>query len=390
MFFSSSEFSNRLENTKTSMIKHNIEVLIITDPSNMNYLTGYDGWSFYVPQGLIVSLDREEPIWFGRKQDSKGAIITTYLKEENILGYPENLIQAPPAHPYNYVANYIHENKWENKNIGVEMDSYYYTAENHNRLLKQCPNATFKNAHLLVNWIRYIKSESEIIYMKEGAKLVQAGMQTAFDEIKPGVKQSFVAGKIQNTLLGGNKEIQIGGEYSGLNIILASGVSASASHLTPTDKKFKKNEGTIIELGGVKNRYHCALSRSVYIGKPDPKTNDTLKITNEGVEQAIENTKPGNTCHDVAAAFWGVLAKYGLEKDSRCGYSIGIGYPPDWGEHTMSIRKNDMTVLQPNVTFHLMAGMWMDTWGLEMSESIRVTENGCELFCNFSRKLHLI
>ena len=49
-----------------------------------------------------------------------------------------------------------------------------------------------------------------------------------------------------------------------------------------------------------------------------------------------------------------------------------------------------MTVLQPNVTFHLMAGMWMDTWGLELSESIRVTENGCELFCNFPRKLHLI
>ena len=85
-----------------------------------------------------------------------------------------------------------------------------------------------------------------------------------------------------------------------------------------------------------------------------------------------------------------MLEKYGLEKESRCGYSIGLGYPPDWGEHTLSIRKNDMTVLQPNVTFHLMAGMWMDTWGLEISESIRVTENGCELFCDFPRSLHLI
>ena len=390
MYFTSSEFSNRLNNTKTSMIKNNIEILIISDPSNMNYLTGYDGWSFYVPQGVIVSLDKEEPMWFGRKQDSNGARITTYLQDENILGYPENLIQSPPSHPYDYIANYIHENKWFNKSIGVEMDSYYYTAENHDRLVKKCPNAKFKDAHLLVNWIRFIKSDSEIAYMKDGAKLVQAGMQTAYNEIKPGVKQSTVAGKIQNTLLAGNEEIKIGGEYSGLNIILASGVSASASHLTPTDKKFKENEGTIIELGGVKNRYHCALSRTVYIGKPDTKTNDTLQITNEGVERAIESTRPGNTCHDVAVAFWKVLEKYGLEKESRCGYSIGLGYPPDWGEHTLSIRKNDMTVLQPNVTFHLMAGMWMDTWGLEISESIRVTENGCELFCNFSRKLHLV
>ena len=390
MHFTKQEYSKRLKNVKDKMSEDNIDILILSDPSNMNYLTGYDGWSFYVPQGVIVALDKEEPIWFGRKQDSNGARITTFLKEENILGYPEKLIQSPPSHPYDYVANFIQENKWANKNIGVEMDSYYYTAENHERLKKQCPNAKFKNGHLLVNWIRYIKSDAEIAYMKEGAKLVQAGMQTAYNEIKPGVKQSFVAGKIQETLLGGNEEIQIGGEYGGLNMILASGKSASASHLTPTDKKFKENEGTIIELGGVKNRYHCALSRTVYIGKPDSKIDETLKITNEGVEKAIELTKPGNTCHDVAVAFWGVLEKYGLEKESRCGYSIGIGYPPDWGEHTLSIRKNEMTVLYPNVTYHLMAGMWMDTWGLELSESIRVTENGCELFCDFPRSLHLV
>ena len=262
MNFTKQEFSSRLNNVKNGMLKNDIEILILSDPSNMNYLTGYDGWSFYVPQGVIVSLDKDEPIWFGRKQDANGARITTFLNEDSILGYPENLIQAPPSHPYDYVANYINENKWANKSIGVEMDSYYYTAEKHDRLVKQCPNAEFKNAHLLVNWIRYIKSEAEIAYMKEGAKLVQAGMQTAYNEIKPGVKQSYVAGKIQQTLLGGNEEIQIGGEYSGLNIILASGKSASASHLTPTDKKFKENEGTIIELGGVKHRYHCALSRT--------------------------------------------------------------------------------------------------------------------------------
>jgi len=390
MIFSKTEYLSRLSKVKEAMHQKNMDVIILTDPSNMNYLTGYDGWSFYVPQGVIVALDKDEPTWFGRKQDSKGAMITTYLNHNNILGYPEHLIQAPPKHPYDFVANYIHENKWAHKNIGVEMDSYYYTAEKHNRLVTQCPNATFKNAHLLVNWIRYIKSDSEINYMKEGAKLVQAGMQTAFDEIKPGVKQSAVAGKIQNTLLGGNEVTQIGGEYSGLNIILASGKSASASHLTPTDKKFNQNEGTIIELGGVKHRYHCCLSRTVYIGEPDKKLDDTLKITNEGIERAIESTKPGNTCHDVAVAFWKVLEKYGVEKESRCGYSIGLGYPPDWGEHTLSIRKNEMTVLEPNVTYHLMAGMWMDTWGLELSESIRVTENGCELFCDFPRDLHIV
>ena len=388
MIFLQSEFDLRLKKLKSSMSYKGLDVIIITDPSNMNYTTGYDGWSFYVPQGVIISLDHGQPIWFGRMQDSKGAKVTTFLKEENILGYPEDLIQAPPKHPYDYLTSFLKTKNWDNKNIGVEMDSYYYSAECHSRLINQCPNATFHDANLLVNWIRLIKSEKEIKYMKEASILVQLGMQKAYETIKSGVRQNEVAGNIQQALLAGTNDM--GGEYAGLGIILASGVSASASHLTPTDKKFNKDEGTIIELSGVRNRYHCPMSRTVFIGKPDPKINDTLKITNEAVENAINYIKPGNTANDVAEAFWNILAKYGLEKDSRCGYSIGLGYPPDWGEHTLSIRKNDMTVLQPNTTFHLMAGMWMDTWGLEISESIRVTENGCELFCNFPRSLHLI
>tara|TARA_Y100001935_G_scaffold253750_1_gene260687 strand:+ start:1 stop:1122 length:1122 start_codon:yes stop_codon:yes gene_type:complete len=372
------------------MSKKGIDILISTDPSNMNYLTGYDGWSFYVPQGIIISIDEDQPYWFGRKQDSNGARITTFLNEENIYGYPENLIQSPPLHPYDYVVQLIKDKKWSSNSIGVEMDSYYYTAENHSRLKNNLTDAKFINAHLLINWVRYIKSENEIKYMKDAGVLVRAGMQTAFDSIKEGVKQSTVAGKIHNTLIAGNDETKMGGEYAGLGLILASGRSASASHLTPSEKKFENNEGTIIELGGVKHRYHCALSRTVYIGKPDPKISDTLKITNEGIERALEQTKPGNSCHDVAVAFWSVLEKYGLEKESRAGYSIGLGYPPDWGEHTLSIRKNEKTLLYPNVTYHLMCGMWMDTWGLELSESVRVTENGFELLTNVPRDLHIV
>ena len=390
MIFSQEEFNSRITKVKDSMNKKGIEILLTTDPSNMNYLTGYDGWSFYVPQGVIVSIDEEQPYWFGRKQDSNGARITTYLNEENIFGYPENLIQSLPLHPYDFVVQMFKDKKWSDKNIGVEMDSYYYTAENHKRLIDNLTSAKFINAHLLINWVRYIKSENEIKYMKDAGILVKAGMQTAFDSIKEGVKQSTVAGKIQNTLIGGNDSTQMGGEYAGLGLILASGKSASASHLTPSEKKFENNEGTIIELGGVKHRYHCALSRTVYIGKPDLKISDTLKATNEGIERALEKTKPGNTCHDVAVAFWSVLEKYGLEKESRAGYSIGLGYPPDWGEHTLSIRKNEKTLLQPNVTYHLMCGMWMDTWGLELSESVRVTETGYELLTNVPRDLHLV
>ena len=56
----------------------------------------------------------------------------------------------------------------------------------------------------------------------------------------------------------------------------------------------------------------------------------------------------------------------------------------------MSIRKNEKTLLEPNVTYHLMCGMWMDTWGLELSESVRVTDKGYELLTNVPRDLYIV
>ena len=114
-----------------------------------------------------------------------------------------------------------------------------------------------------------------------------------------------------------------------------------------------------------------------------------MKATNEALDAGIEATKPGNTADDVAQKFWKVLDKYGIKKDSRTGYSIGIGYPPDWGEHTLNIQKGDTTVLQPNFTFHMIAVMQFGDWGVEASEAVRVTEKSSELFCNLPRELHI-
>ena len=106
------------------------------------------------------------------------------------------------------------------------MDSYYYSAECHARLLNQCPNASFHNAYLLINWIRLIKSDNEIKYMKDASILTQIGMQRAYDSIKPGIRQNQVAGNIQQSLLSGNDEI--GGEYSGLTLIFDSELNNSS------------------------------------------------------------------------------------------------------------------------------------------------------------------
>ena len=64
MNFSKEEYKTRLKKVQALMQKKGIELLISQDPSNMNYLTGYDAWSFYYAQCVIVHVNADEPICF--------------------------------------------------------------------------------------------------------------------------------------------------------------------------------------------------------------------------------------------------------------------------------------------------------------------------------------
>ena len=387
MLFEKQEYKERLKKVKIDMQKKGIDLLVSHDPANMNYLTGYDAWSFYYAQCVLVHLNEDEPICFVRAQDGGGAYIKTYLKNENIIEYDEKYIHTWPLHPYQYLVEIIKKRKWDNLNIGLEMDSHYFTAYCYETIKKGLPNAKFKDAERLVNWVRVVKSNKEIKLMQSAARIVESGMKTAFKSINPGVRQCDAVAEIQKALFNGTKEF--GGDYPSIATLLPTGKGTSASHLTHTDEKFVSGEATIIEIAGAYKRYHCPMARTVLLGEKDQKKIDTMKATNEALDAGISATKPGNTIDDVAQKFWGVLDKYKIKKDSRTGYSIGIGYPPDWGEQTFNILKGDKTILQPNVTFHMIAVMQFGDWGVEASESVRVTEKGSELFCNLSRDLHI-
>ena len=387
MLFTKEEYKNRLKKVQKSMQDKGIELLISQDTNNMNYLTGYDAWSFYYTQCVIVHINAEEPLCFVRAQDAGGAYIKTYLKRENIIVYEEKYIHTWPMHPYDPLIELIKKNKWDKLNVGVEMDSHYFTAYCYEKLKQGLPNAKIKDSDRLVNWARLVKSESEINLMKGAALISQEAMKVAMKTINPGVRQCDAVAEIQKSLISGTSEF--GGDYAGIVPMLPTGNGTSASHLTWTEEKFIKGEATIIELAGVYKKYHCPMARTVLLGEIDQKKIDTMKATNEALDAGISEVKPGKTCDEVAQKFWKVLDKYGIKKSSRTGYSIGIGYPPDWGEHTLNIQKGDKTILQPNVTFHMIAVMQFGNWGVESSEAIRVTEKGRELFCKFSRGLHI-
>jgi ectoine hydrolase len=182
----------------------------------------------------------------------------------------------------------------------------------------------------------------------------------------------------------------IGGDYPAIVPLLPSGADASAPHLTWDDKPMRAGEGTFFEIAGCYHRYHCPLSRTVFLGRPTQAFLDAEAATLEGMDAGLAAAKPGYTCEDIANAFFSVLARHGIVKDNRTGYPIGLSYPPDWGERTMSLRPGDRTELKPGMTFHFMTGLWLEDMGLEITESILITETGVECLANVPRKLLVV
>ncbi|WP_226581828.1 M24 family metallopeptidase [Halobacillus litoralis] len=379
------EYQKRLKQTKEQMESRGIEVLLITDPANMNYLSGYDAWSFYVHQMLVILIDEPQPLWIGRYQDANGAKVTTWIYDENVIAYPDYYVHSKEHHPMEFIADILKQIGQGCRNIGMEMDHYYFTGRASEILKKSLPDAHFMDATLLVNEVRMVKSDQEIEYMKTAAKIADSAMKMGVESIFPGVRECDTAAEISYALIKGTPEY--GGEYPAIVPLLPTGDQTSIPHLTWSDRPFVEGHAVIIELAGCYKRYHVPLARTVSIGQPNEKMKQVAPVVLEGIQTVLNFAKPGVTCGELEEVWRKTIKKYGYEKEARLGYSVGLNYPPDWGEHTASIRKGDPTILKPNMTFHLIPALWFDTDGIEISETFRVTESGAECFTTYPQEL---
>jgi ectoine hydrolase len=383
--FSIAEYHRRLTKVRDAMKARSIDVLFTQDPSNMAWLTGYDGWSFYVHQGVIIQLD-EDPIWWGRLQDANGALRTVWMADEKITYYPDNFVQSTERHPMQHLGRLLSDLGHTQKSIGVELDNYYFSAKAFLNLKETLPDATFIDATALVNWQRIIKSDEELGFMRKAARISEKVINGIVDRIEPGLKKNEMVAEIYADTIKGVGDDW--GDYPAIVPLLPSGADASAPHLTWDGRPFEKDQATFFEISGCFKRYHAPISRTVYLGEPPKFMKEAEKALVRGIERGLETAVPGAKTKDVARVLAEELEKAGIHRSSRAGYPVGLSYPPDWGERTASIRLEDETVLEPGMTFHFMPGIWEADWGLEITESILIKQSGpAECLCNLPRQL---
>lgn len=387
-FFTDAEYASRLQKVKHRMAEASVDLLLVADANNIFWLTGAADWSFYTPQFVIVSLQDSKPVWIGRAMDAPGAALTTWMGNDHVIGYPEDYVMRRDIHPSDYIGEFVAKRWPSARRIGYESDSYFFSPRSLNSLIAKLPNGVFVDCDLLVNRARVVKSETEIQYHREAAIIVQGAMHVAQDMIQPGVRQSDVIAEIYKAQIA--PDAPFGGDITALCPIILAGEKASAAHPAWTDEKFIDNQTVAIELAGARRHYTTGLARTLHLGSnPPDELTHTAAAVEEGMSEVLAMVKTGVSGADIHASWQQVLNRYGLRKDSRIGYSIGIGLPPDWGEHVISLRPGEHEPIETNTTLHIILGMWMKGWGMETSETIVVQPQGYECLTQFPRSVNI-
>jgi Xaa-Pro dipeptidase len=181
-------------------------------------------------------------------------------------------------------------------------------------------------------------------------------------------------------------------EYVALGPFVAVGHNSTIMHGNWRRNPIARGQSIILEIGVSVQRYNAALMRTVSIGPPPGRLRDMAQASEEANRAAYEAIKPGVTSGEVHETCQRVFERAGL-LDLRCanrtGYSIGLAFPPDWGEgHILSLQEKDSTVLQPGMVFHIPSAVReYGTFGAFSSETVLVTPTGHERLTEFEQTL---
>jgi Xaa-Pro dipeptidase len=270
--------------------------------------------------------------------------------------------------------------------IGLETTSRYLNVNDYVTLhgLYGGQLAPFKG---VLETRRLTKTEDELSRMRQAARAVEAGMDAALKTVTVGRTDNDLAAALYQG------SISAGSEYIGHPPMVVSGPRSELCFALWKRNTIEHGDVVLLEGAGCIDRYHTMMSRSAVVGKPTDEQKATAEALIEILETAIATIKPGISAGEVDLACRSKVEKRGLGKyfKSRTAYGIGIGFPPNWAEgHIYSIRPDDPMLLQPNMTFHIIPTMFRKGYGMAISDSVCVTESGCEVLTNYPRDLVIV
>ncbi|MGD8862115.1 MAG: ectoine hydrolase [Myxococcales bacterium] len=375
MTFPPEEYERRLNELRERMQERLLDVVVITDPGNLMYLTDYQttGYSFF--QALVVPLEGE-PFMITRQMEESNVIARTWVELTRPYSDTGDAIQM--------LYSSLLEFGLGDKTVGYERNSYFFPAYQQDRFRTAFDQGRVMDCFGIVEEGRVCKSPVEIELMQRAAHATEEGMKAGYEAVEEGATENDVAAEICAAMF------HAGGEYPAVLPYVTSGPRTMIGHATWEGRKIQQGEHVFLEVGGCVRRYHTAMMRTVILGEISPAMQHAEHVMMEALAQVHEHARPGLTVSDLDNIVRVIIAQNEVDAIliTRAGYSIGIAFPPSWDEgYIMSIKQGDRTILREGMTFHLIP--WM--WGVEgdktcgISDTIRITEDGCESFFTLDR-----
>ena len=375
--FSKAEYDRRLTALHKRMADRGIGVLLVFIPANVLYLTGYVTIGFTNFQALIVPRTGK-PLLFVREMERLVAQATTWVEDFDIFADDEDPIERLRA--------VLAAHDWLGKGLGAEMNGGFVSPMMMRDIERRLGG--LKDGSGLVEAGRRIKSAEELALIRSACRITEAGITAAFDAIHPGTTDNMVAAAAYTAMMAA------GADFFVNDPIVTSGWRSGIPHTTFANRRLERGDTVLLEFGGCHRRYFGPLMRTAVIGPVKPEIEKMSGVVVEALNAAIAAIRPGVTSGSVDEACRRPIEVAGYEPyfRKRTGYSVGCAFAPTWGEgHIISLRKDDPTVLEPGMVFHMPPALRMPhQYCVGFSETVAVTKTGCEVLTHHPRELRVV
>ena len=368
--FSRAEYDARLGRVHAAMELARLDLLVLSAPESIFYVSGYRSPGLGAHEYLLVPLDRP-PLFMTRKGDVGNLLAiarTTPIADHAV--YVDHHVD-----PMATLVGLARRHRLRARRVGVEKRALHLTVNHYEELAAAFISAEFIDASQIVEDLRLIKSSAEIAYHRQAAEIVVAALRAGVRASRLGQLDGSVAATIARAL------IRKGSEWVSIWPLVRSGIQSGRGHSSWQNIPIKRGAPTNLETAGVVGRYHTPLYRTVIHrpSKAQRRIADTLRETNRAAVQAM---RPGRTARQIWDAARAVAREGGCEPYfiGRTGYSVGIAFSPTWVQRLgIDITRNNQAVLLPGMVFH-MATVFRDInrWGMGQSSTVLVTEDGPE------------
>lgn len=349
-----------------------LSAAILFDPENIYWLTGYRSIGYFTFQCLVVSPDG------GIAMVSRQVNHAVATGNRNIARF---VAIDDISDPVDVLTSYL-KDILPSGRIGLETASGYLSVAAYKQLQARM-------GPRLADWqgpmeeARKIKTPAQLGFMRQAAHAAVAGIDAAVRAIAVGATENDLAAAM---LHGATKA---GSEYTRVPLV-AVGRASGVCFTTWQRRELKRGDLVFLEAAANINRYHAMISRNCVVGRATERQRFLARTVIAALDAAIDAIRPGVTSAQVDQACRAVFERAGLGHyfDHRTAYGIGIGFPPNWAEgRFLALRPDDPTVLEPGMTFHLVPSLFMPEGGFMASESVAVSEDGCEVLTRYPREL---